>query len=202
VILDTSVFENKRFGFDIQPKSDDSGFYPRYKLSDTGVSLRTFPGTSGGVYVANSYAHTDYGLSSEESVDRVDGVDKRFKKLVQMQQEIPQQFWEIEEGSQITLISFGSTKGPVRRAKRELKNKNKPVNILNLSWLWPFPKDQVIRAITSVKNVIVVEGNKQGQLADLITQETGIIIKNRLNRYDGRPFNWQEIVSYVENFNV
>ena len=115
-----------------------------------------------------------------------------------MRLEIPQQFWEVEPNSQITFISFGSTKGQIKEAKPKLKKENIPINMLNLSWLWPFPKEQVRQAIKSSQNVIVVEGNSQGQLADLITQETGIIIKNRLNRYDGRPFYVEDIVDYAK----
>lgn len=196
--LDKEVFENKRMGIDIQPKADENGFYPRYKLSETGISDRTLPGTVDGIYVADSYSHNDYGLSTEESNHRKAEVENRFKKLGLMKQEIPPQFWEIEQGAQITLISFGSTKGSLVRAKFELTNKKIPINILNLSWIWPFPLEQVKKAIESAKNVVVVEGNIQGQLANLITQETGKVIKNRLNRYDGRPFEWQDIVSYID----
>ena len=85
---------------------------------------------------------------------------------------------------------------------QELKRQRVATNMLNLSWLWPFPKDQVKKAVENSKNAVVVEGNYQGQLASLITQETGIIVKNRLNRYDGRPFYPEEIVDYVKNLSI
>ena len=72
--------------------------------------------------------------------------------------------------------------------------------MLNLSWMWPFPTEQVGKVIKSSANIVVVEGNSQGQLAQLIASQTGFICTNRLNRYDGRPFYTEEIVNFAKNF--
>ena len=114
--------------------------------------------------------------------------------------EIPPQFWDVDLDAKITFISFGSTKGSLLAAKQILKKDNIPVSILNLSWLWPFPKDQVKKVIESSRNVVVIEGNYLGQLAGLIAQETGVMIKERYHRFDGRPFYPEEIVTFVKNF--
>lgn len=197
--LDVTIFNNSRLGFDPTPKLDGSGFYPRYLADSSGITSRTIPGTNLGAYVANSYTHDKYGLSSEEPDIRKSQTDKLFQKFEKMKLEIPQQFWEAEPNSQITFISFGSTKGPLREARHQLKDQKIPSNMLNLSWLWPFPRDQVKQAVKSSPDVVVVEGNSQGQLADLIAQETGIIVENRLNRYDGRPFYPEDTVEYIRN---
>ena len=198
--LDQTVFQNARFGLDFNPQIDDSGFYPRYELTDTGISKRSIPGFGWGPHLANSYTHTKYGLSSEESSDRKNQVDKRFRKMDLMTGEIPPQFWDVDLDAKITFISFGSTKGSLLAAKQILKKDNIPVSILNLSWLWPFPKDQVKKVIESSRNVVVIEGNYLGQLAGLIAQETGVMIKERYHRFDGRPFYPEEIVTFVKNF--
>ena len=198
--LDQTVFQNSRYGFDLDPQVDNSGFYPRYKNTENGISNRSIPGFDWAPYLANSYTHKEYGLSSEESQDRREQIDKRFRKMPLMRQEIPPQFWEQEQDAKITLISFGSTKGPLLAAKQSLKKENIVVNIFSLSWLWPFPKEQVKKVIESTQNVVVIEGNSQSQLADLIAQETGFIVKNHYNRYDGRPFYPEEIVNFVKNF--
>jgi len=94
------------------------------------------------------------------------------------------------------VITNRELKGIFSRAKKD----NIPVSILNLSWLWPFPKDQVKKVIESSRNVVVIEGNYLGQLAGLIAQETGVMIKERYHRFDGRPFYPEEIVTFVKNF--
>jgi len=44
------------------------------------------------------------------------------------------------------------------------------------------------------KKLILVEQNKTGQLGKLIRQETGIEIKNKILKYDSRPFWSDEIL--------
>jgi len=198
--LESSFFKNTRFGFEVSSKADTCGFYPRYRLTESGVSNRPIPGQPGGIHIVNTYEHDQYGFSNEEKDNKKIQVDKRFKKFELAKQEVPTQFWEEEPQAILTFISFGSTKGVIRQARSQLKNQGFATNMLNLSWIWPFPQKQVEEVIKSSQDVVVVEGNSQGQLASLITQETGIKIKNRLNRYDGRPFYPEEIVTYVKNF--
>jgi 2-oxoglutarate ferredoxin oxidoreductase subunit alpha len=195
--LETSEFENVRHGFEDSPVADESGFYPRYQKSEDGVSDRTRPGTAGGNYVANSYEHDEYGLATEEGTVRKEMVDRRFLKFEQMKKEVPQQFYETVEGAVVTLICFGSTKGPVIDARILLESEGIKTNLLHISWLWPFPKMQVETVINSSQKTLVIEGNHEGQLSKLIAQETGFLIKESLKRYDGRPFYKEDIVDYV-----
>ena len=199
ITLETTTFTNKRFGQITNPQPHQSEFFPRYKLADSFVSLRSTPGTTGGVYIANADEHDQYGLSTEESIMRTNQVNKRNRKLDLMRSEIPKQFWEEEPQAALTLISFGSTKGAIRSAREILIKEGILTNHLNLSWLWPFPKDQVQKIVSSYPNIVIIEGNSEGQLASLITEQTGFIIKNKLNRYDGKPFYPEEIVDYVKH---
>lgn len=200
--LADSIFTNSRFGFAHDPQPDDSGFFPRYLETETGISPRTIPGTPAGAHVANSYEHDKYGFATEEQQTRKSQVDKRFRKFEEMKKEVPKQWYETQPEAKITLISFGSTKGVIRAARDELSKNGIPTNMLHLSWIWPFPKDQVISAIDQSENLVVVEGNSQGQLAKLIGQETGKILSHHLRRYDGRPFYAEDIVSYLKDFNT
>ena len=43
------------------------------------------------------------------------------------------------------------------------------------------------------KKIILVENNKTAQLGDLIKKETGIEIKDKILKYDGRPFCCDEL---------
>ncbi|OGY24760.1 MAG: hypothetical protein A2Y57_01835 [Candidatus Woykebacteria bacterium RBG_13_40_7b] len=152
--------------------------------------------------ITNSYEHDDRGFSSEESETRTSQVKKRLAKLNTLQQEIPPQFYKEEPNSKLTIISFGSTKGSILQVQKELKSKGIPISMLNLSWIWPFPIEQVNQVISKSKNVVVVEGNSQGQLAQLIASQTGFICKNKLNRFDGRPFYAEETIEYVKGLKI
>lgn len=197
--LAATTFTNERVGLESHPQPDESGFFPRYRVTDEGVSPRTLPGTPGGTYVANSYEHDAYGLATEEGNTRTQQMDKRFQKFSAMKTEIPAQFYEADPDPAVTFISFGSTKTTLRAARNLLAEEGVKSALLNLSWLWPFPKEQVKKVITESKRPVIVEGNSQGQLGRLIRQETGLVVKDTLHRYDGRPFYPEDIVNYVIN---
>lgn len=198
--LADTTFTNSRLSFANAPLPDESGFFPRHQETENGISPRTTPGTHNGLHIANSYEHDQYGFGTEDSQTRKNQVDKRFRKLEEMKKEIPKQSLETQPGSSLTLISFGSTKGVLQTAREKLMADGIPTDLLHLSWIWPFPKAQVASVIEQSPKVIVVEGNSQGQLAKLITQETGKIIEHNLRRYDGRPFYAEDIVEFVKNF--
>jgi len=122
-------------------------------------------------------------------------MDKRAEKFKAMKAEVPKQFYEDDAGK-LTLVSFGSTRGVLQAAKVLLEQENIKINILNLSWIMPFPKKQVEEVLGKGK-FVVVEGNSTGQLAQIITMETGIKVENNLLKYDGRPFYPHEIVKFV-----
>ena len=50
------------------------------------------------------------------------------------------------------------------------------------------------------KNIILVENDATGQLGKLIAEKTGIIIedKNKILRYDGRPFLCDELNNEIK----
>lgn len=191
-------FQNQRHGITDQPQPDPNGFFARYQVSETGVSPRSLPGVPGGTYICNSYEHDQYGLATEEAALRKAQMEKRMRKFEAMKEEVPKQWWETQDGAILTFISFGSTKGVLRAAREILHREGIPTNQLHLSWLWPFPKAEVASVIGHSTDTLVVEGNYQGQLARLITQETGLFPKRHLHRYDGRPFYVEDIVQYVK----
>ena len=197
--LDNTQLNNERHGIDKDPQLAEVGFYPRYQDTDNGISQRTIPGQPNGYYMSNSYTHDDYGFATEDGEIRVEQVDKRAKKFELMKSEILPQYFENNNG-EMTLISFGSTKGAVVAARELLENNhNIKVNVLNLSWIWPFPEKQVMEVLDMNVPFAVIEGNSTGQLAKIIRMETGVKVENQLLKYDGRPFYPHEIVKFVRN---
>lgn len=176
--------------------ADDS--FKRYDLSVTdGVSPRSVPGMKHGFYYANSYEHTEDGHMTEDPGARVAMVDKRLRKLEAMKKEIipPAVFGDAQ--AEITLVCWGSTKGPAIEAMKLLQAKGKKVQVVNFSWLFPFPTEEVSKMLSSVTRLIDVEQNASGQLASLIRTHTGILIKEKLLKYNGRPWYPDEIVEKV-----
>jgi len=51
--------------------------------------------------------------------------------------------------------------------------------------------------LKSSKELVLVETNSQGQLADVLRASTGIQIDKKILRYDGRPFYQSELVQEI-----
>ena len=56
----------------------------------------------------------------------------------------------------------------------------------------------VEREIKKAKKVFLVENNSTGLLGKVIREEKGILIKDRILKYDGRPFTPSEIVKKIK----
>lgn len=191
-------FTNSRYGFIADPKPDSTGFFPRYFPTDSGISYRTVPGQSDGVYFCSSYDHDRYGLTNEDDKVRREQMEKRFRKFEAMKKVVPRQTEVRTPDAEVGLITFGSAKKPASVAVDSLNADGVKTSWLNLSWLWPFPKQQIEEFLSAHDQVVVVENNFTGQLANLITQETGNTKLLRFNKYDGRPFFPEEIVNEVK----
>jgi len=171
------------------------GSFKRYDLNAAdGVSPRSVPGQKGGFYYANSYEHDEVGHVTENASARVAMSDKRLKKLAAMKQSIvaPLSYGDAE--AEITFITWGSTRGPVLDAVRLLQAKGKKARLVHFPWLFPFPAEEAMKLLSSATRLIDVEQNATGQLASLIREHTGILIKEKILKYDGRPFFPEEIV--------
>lgn len=195
--FDETKFSQKQVSIDPSPKTDDTGFYPRYKDTDSGISLRSIPGQQSGFHIANSYEADDHGITSEESEVRIIQMKKRMRKIDTMQKDIPQQYYNGSDKPEITFIGWGSTKLALVAGVEQLREQGIDAAVFNLSWLWPFPSQQVTNIIEKSSNVVIVEGNYMNQLALLIRQQTGIEIYHKRSRYDGRPFYPYQIVQFA-----
>lgn len=170
--------------------------YRRYRLTADGISPRTLPGMPGGLFIANSDEHDGYGYTSEDAKNRREQVDKRQQKLETFKKLLPTPLVYGNPKAKKTVLVWGSTKGVVLDALRLLPQRcQNNIKVIQLQYLWPFPADFLGEILKKSKQVLLIENNSNAQLGQLIAQETGIKIKNKLLKYDGRPFFREEILS-------
>ena len=175
--------------------------YQRYQITKDGVSPRALPGMPKGLYVANSDEHDVHGYSDESSANRIEQVDKRHRKGINLSKKLPQPKIYGNAKAHKTVIVWGSSKGVVLDAYHELSpTKQKKIKILQLQYLWPFPAEFVKNVLNRSRDTLLIENNSTAQLGQLIAQETGFKIENKLLKYDGRPFFREEIVAALEKF--
>lgn len=191
-IFDTASFEFYRGKYSAVPVPS----YQRFELEDIGVSTRTIPGV-GNFFIANSDEHNSLGYSSEKIEDRVSQMQKRMSKIeacAKYDMPAPQIFGP--EKADLTIVSWGSNKGSILQALKQLPN----VNFLHLTWMNPFPTEVVTQILSNAQNILDVEANYSGQLASLIREKTGIEIKNKLLKYDGRPIYPEEVITKISEY--
>ncbi len=167
--------------------------YKSYLITENGVSPRSVPGQSA-VVRATSYEHNEYGHTTEESEEVIKMNDKRLKKFDDLKKEIIGLVPVYLHGQGKKLIvGWGSTKGAIVDALKNLPD----FKFLQVSYISPFPAEEVKREIEDSDEVILIENNATGLLGDIIAEQTGKIINKKVLKYDGRPFTSEEIVEKV-----
>lgn len=172
--------------------------YKRYEITDPGYSPRSVPGVPHGLQLANSYEHDEHGYATEDADLTVAMTDKRLRKLDNIAQFLPAPYIIGPAGADVTFVTWGSTKLPIQEAIKQLNVGSKNIaNAIQLNTLAPFPSDTFMNLIKDTKRLVMVEGNVTRQAERLIREHTGLEFKERINRYDGRPFYAEDIVDYV-----
>lgn len=170
--------------------------YQRYIFTKTGVSPRGIPGFGEGTVVQTGNEHDETGHSTENATLRKKMVEKRFnEKLNQLKNEVI--YPELLGGKayRYLLIGWGSTRCIVEEALKELKEPR--LGFLHFKQVYPLPREMMGYLINAQK-LIAIENNASGQFANLIRKETGFEIKNRILKYDGRPFSVEEVVTKIK----
>jgi 2-oxoglutarate ferredoxin oxidoreductase subunit alpha len=171
--------------------------YGRYEITPDGVSPMAFPGTSNAVVKLTSYEHDENGITADGAVAIKKMIDKRFSKMAgivaDMQNKETIKVYG-DASSENAVVFFGSTKSAVLEAAKYL---DKPVKLVQIIWVEPFPSEKVSEELGGVKNVIVVEANHNGQLASLIREKTGIQATQNILKYDSRPFDPMELAGQI-----
>ncbi len=171
------------------------GEYLRYAYTESGISPRALPGHPKAVYQATANEHTPDGHLTEEREPRRLQVEKRLRKLDTALQEMEGPVRYGSPKAELTLISWGSTYGPLRETVDRLNAEGKSANMLHIRDVWPFPTEKVRAALAGAGRTVMVEGNATGQMAFLLEAHAGVKIDHHIRRYDGRPFSPEYILA-------
>ena len=175
--------------------------YRRHKLTENGVSPRAVPGMKGAIVRTNADEHDELGYTTEDPVLAKEMADKRFRKLDALAKELENieavKFYGLEE-TDATVLAWGSTKGPIREAMKNLDKEGVKINYLQVLYLSPFPAAKVKKVIESAKKTIIVENNVTSQLSSLIKEHLLTKVDHTILKYDGRPFNPEALASKIK----
>ena len=198
--LSSSVVTCKRFDPDkitinrgkLLDKID--GEYRRFAFTDDGISPRSRLGLDNGVFWNTGDESDEFGHITEDPHMRIKMMDKRMSKLDLILKQIPKEEQVISHSSgDYTIISWGSTKGPVLDAIEMLKKEGINIGFIQIKLLHPFPTEIVKSLLQNVKTVIDIESNHSGQLGKIFQQNIMHEIDYFILKYTGRGMTSTEI---------
>lgn len=172
----------------------------RYQFTEDGISYRWIPGENLPPYNANGDEHDEIGDVNEEAENTKLIMEKRMKKTESILKEFPEPILYGSEHADITFIGWGSLKSTILDVIDILdkNNSDTKINYLHYEYIYPLKTEKFLEVSKNTKRIILVENNYTGQLGDLITMKTGHVFKDKLLKYDGRPFFIEDILDYLQ----
>lgn len=144
----------------------------------------------------NSYEKDERGVATDDPKIIEKNHIERLKKGLAIEKEA-KNFTQYKlygkKNSKNVIVGWGSTKGAILDSIKDTD-----CCFLQIIYMDPFPKE--INKYLDKKNVILVENNSTGQLAEVIREKTGFLIedKNKILRFDGRPFLADELKNEIK----
>ncbi len=151
---------------------------------------RKIPGKE--VVKTSSYEHLENGDTTELGEIAEKNAKNRLKKYSEIKKQIeklePIKIYNKKQSKNL-IIGWGSTKGAILSAIKDLDCK-----FMQVLYLKPL-SSKIKQEMLSAENIILIENNVTGQLGRLLKEKTGISIpeKNRILKFDGRPFTSDEL---------
>lgn len=168
-----------------------SGSFPRFNITESGVSPRSVLGQPGGQHWLTGGEHTVLGRVTEDPVVREQMMEKRARKLELAAREIPvEEKLSVygDEDAALTVMSWGQTKGAILEALEGLQEEGIAARLIHVRILWPFPTDELQHYLETANPLVVAELNFSGQFATLLREMTGRQYDHLVVKYNGRPF--------------
>jgi 2-oxoglutarate ferredoxin oxidoreductase subunit alpha len=170
------------------------GEYKRFSFTDDGISPRSRLGLDNGVFWNTGDESDESGHITEDPQMRIKMMDKRMSKLDLILKQVPEAEQIASYGTgDYTIISWGSTKGPILDALEMLKKEGIEVGFVQIKLIHPFPTEKVKSLLESVKTVIDIEANHSGQLGKIFKQNVTKEIDFFILKYSGRGMTSTEI---------
>ena len=170
------------------------GEYKRFAFTDDGISPRSKLGMDNGIFWNTGDESDEMGHISEDPQIRIKMMDKRMSRLDLILDSVPITQQAISFGvHDYTIISWGSTKGPIIDAQSMLKKEGIDIGFVQIKLLHPFPTEYVQSLLKDAKVLIDIEANYSGQLGKIFKQNIAREIDYHILKYTGRGMTSTEI---------
>ncbi|MFA5986354.1 MAG: 2-oxoacid:acceptor oxidoreductase subunit alpha [Parcubacteria group bacterium] len=180
--------------------------YKRYALTENGVSERGVPGFGDGLVCVDGDEHDETGRITEDTRGiHMHMAEKRLFKRRALLEEVmllPEVITQktttgrSKKSGKKLIVCWGSTRNTVVEAVSEAGNQD--MTVVHFVQLFPLDKKKIKKIFAKAEKVIVVENNATGQFAHLLTQECDIAIDKTILKWNGEPFNVEELVEQIK----
>ena len=180
------------------PTPEELAEYKRYVDTPNGVSPMTFPSMKDGIYQTNGLEHDETARPASSHVMHEKMSHKRYRKLPWLEEKYPLFQRLGPEKADVGIVCWGSSKGPVEEAMRELAAQGVSVSAFIPRILMPFPKKALLEYVKSVKHLAFIEVNFVGQLYLYLRTMVDLPADTRVfKRSGGMNLSVTEVKKYV-----
>src|SRR5262245_5293220 len=174
--------------------------FHRYLDKDgDGIPERTLPGVHPkGAYFTRGSGHNRYGGYTEDGDEYVDVVDRIDRKIQGAAAAVPKPFVRSTPGATFGLVTVGGCHAACLEALDLLANEGIALDYLRVRG-FPFG-DEVRTFLEQHQVVFVVEQNRDGQLRNMLTLETGVPLDKleSVRYYGGFPMSAHHVIAGVK----
>jgi 2-oxoglutarate ferredoxin oxidoreductase subunit alpha len=175
--------------------------FARYRDVDgDGIPYRTVPGTPHprAAFFSRGTGHTDRATYSEKPEDWQSNMDRLVRKFNTARNITPQPVVDLQAGADVAIIAYGSSDAPVQEARHRLEAEHGiKTDYLRIRAL-PV-SDAVRQFIIDHKHVIVIEQNRDAQMASILRSDYPDLAPriDSLLHYNGLPLDAQTLVTGI-----
>jgi len=175
-----------------------------------GISPRWLPGTEAATYCAQGDEHDSKGDVDETWGNAKSQMEKRMRKFHNLKAGLPEPRLSVashgkkgadwisdKDEIELLMIGWGSTNDVIQDVMCSEELRDWRIAYLHYTYLWPLRTEELQRLAKRAKRIVLVEQNYQGQLGMLIRMECGLDIPDKILKYDGRPFFYEELLSLL-----
>lgn len=174
--------------------------YGRYRDVDgDGIAPRTLPGDPNpeGAYFARGTGHDDRAVYSERPEHWRQNAERLRRKHETARRILPAPVLEAVEGAELLVIAFGSTRWAIEEARAHLAAEQPAFSFLRVRALPAH--EAVAEAIRAHERTVVVEMNRDGQLAEILRAELPELAPRiaSIAYLDGLPFTAVQVAEWL-----
>jgi 2-oxoglutarate ferredoxin oxidoreductase subunit alpha len=174
-------------------------FYRYLDVDGDGIPYRSLPGVHPkGAYFTRGSGHTKLATYTEDAEEYTEVVDRIDRKIQRAARFVPQPIAKTMAGAKIGLVTVGGCHAACVEAMDLLAKDGIAIDYMRVRG-FPFGED-VRKFLDSHDVVFVVEQNRDGQLRNLLTLETGVPLEKleSVRYYGGFPMSAHHVISGVK----